>query len=68
MTSQVQEKLEMDLKEIKKTEEEIQTELADMEKENEKDNDLILKKIEQIIKELETIKKSTNPNPNPKPN
>lgn len=68
MTSQVQEKLEMDLKDIKKTEEEIQTELADMEKENEKDNDLILKKIEQIIKELETIKKSTNPKPNPNPN
>lgn len=66
MTSQVQERLERDLKQIKKTEEEIQTELAVMEKENEKDNVLILQKIEQIIKELDFIKKSTNSGPNSK--
>lgn len=58
MTSQIQEKLESDIKEIKKTEEEIQSELADMEKESVKDNDLILQKIELIMKELESIKNS----------
>ncbi len=58
MTSQIQEKLESDIKEIKKTEEEIQSELAEMEKESEKDNDLILQKIELIMKELESIKNS----------
>ena len=58
MTSQIQEKLESDIKEIKKTEEEIQFEIAEIEKESVKDNDLILQKIELIMKELETIKNS----------
>lgn len=60
MTSQIQEKLEEDIEEIKKVDKEIQSEILQLEKDTDKESQLILEKINKIIKELEYLKKKNN--------
>jgi voltage-gated sodium channel len=57
MTSQIQEKLEEDIESIKQVDEAIQSEIIQMEKENNKENELITEKLNMILKEIEQLKK-----------
>jgi hypothetical protein len=56
MTSQIQEKLEEDIQEIKKVDKEIQSEIIHMEKESDRENNEMMIKINTILNELEQLK------------
>jgi hypothetical protein len=56
MTSQIQEKLEEDINEIKKVDQAIQSEIIHMEQESDRENSEIMAKIDVIIRELEHLK------------
>jgi predicted PurR-regulated permease PerM len=56
MTSQIQEKLEEDINEIKKVDQAIQSEIIHMEQESDRENSEIMAKIDVIIGELEQLK------------
>jgi hypothetical protein len=57
MTSQIQEKLAEDIESIKQVDETIKSEILQMENESDKENRIMMDKLNLILKEIEILKR-----------